>query len=249
MNATTAKLQGKTVMVVGASSGIGRAVAQNVSQQGANVILSSRSADKLEAIRNTLSAPENGKVLPFDYRNLEEVRAALAKVEQIDHLVIPAVADENAKRGRFVELSTEVMYASFDKFWGQVYVSQAAAPKMPAGGSITLFSSLSAFRPPQPPSGLSVMNAVHAAVATLGQSLALELAPIRVNVMVPGVVLTNVWAPQQRESLAKWMESSLPSKHAGQPEDVAHAVLYLMSNPYATGTLHFIDGGLQLLGS
>ncbi len=85
------------------------------------------------------------------------------------------------------------------------------------------------------------------AIASLGRSLARELAPVRVNVMVPGVVLTNVWKPEERESLTQWMESSLPSQHVGQAEDIAHAVLYLMTNPYATGTLHFLDGGLQLI--
>lgn len=246
MNTTTTYLHNNTVMVVGASSGIGRAVVQSSSRQGANVILSSRSADKLELVRQTLHAPEKAQVIPFDYRNLEEVRTALAPIQQIDHLVITAVADENAKRGRFVELSDQKMRASFDKFWGQVYVSQVAASKISSSGSITLFSSVSAFHPPQN-SGLSVMNTVHAAVATLGKSLALELSPVRVNVVVPGVVLTNVWTSQQQESMAKWMETSLPSRHSGQPEDIAHAVLYLMTNRYATGTLHFIDGGLQLI--
>ena len=84
------------------------------------------------------------------------------------------------------------------------------------------------------------------AVASLGQSLARELAPVRVNVMVPGVVLSGVWTEEQREGLKEWAESSLPARHAGTPEDLAHAVFYLMTNPYATGTLHYVDGGLQL---
>ena len=240
-------LQGQTVMVVGASSGIGQAVAQVSNQQGAHVILSSRSKDKLEAVRDSLTNPEQATVLPLDYLNREQVRAAIASLTDINHLVIPAVADENAKRSPFVKISDQVMRASFDKFWGQVYVTQAAAPKMQSGSSITLFSSVAAFRPPEPQSGLSVMNAVQGAIAALGRSLARELAPVRVNVMVPGVVLTNVWKPEERESLRQWMESSLPSQYAGQPEDIAHAVLYLMTNPYATGTLHFLDGGLQLI--
>lgn len=247
MSTITTNLDNKTVMVVGASSGIGRAVAHSSSQLGAEVILSSRSAEKLEQVRQNLYNSAKAQVIPFDYRNLDEVRSALKPIKRIDHLVIPAVAEENAKRGRFVELSDEIMRSSFDKFWGQVYVSQIAIPKIASNGSITLFSSVSAFHPPQPNSGLSVMNTVHAAVATLGKSLALELSPIRVNVVVPGVVLTNVWTLEQQENMKRWMESSLPSKHSGQPEDIAHAVLYLMTNQYATGTLHFIDGGLQLI--
>ena len=138
MNPNAKNLQDQTVMVVGASSGIGQAVAHASNQQGAHVILSSRSKDKLEAVRDRLANPEYATVLPFDYLNLEEVRTKIASLADINHLVIPAVADENAKRSPFVEISDQVMRASFDKFWGQVYVTQAAAPKMPAGGSITL---------------------------------------------------------------------------------------------------------------
>ena len=243
---TLEKLEGQTVLVVGASSGIGRAVAHATNRQGAHVLLASRSEEKLEAVRQELDRPDDATVLPLDYRDREAVREALDAVERVDHLVTPAVADENSKRGRFAELSDEMMRSSFDKYWGQLYVAQAIAPKIPPGGSITLFSSLSAFRPPQGDSGLSVMNSVHAAVASLGQSLARELAPVRVNVMVPGVVLSGVWTEEQREGLKEWAESSLPARHAGTPEDLAHAVLYLMTNPYATGTLHYVDGGLQL---
>jgi NAD(P)-dependent dehydrogenase (short-subunit alcohol dehydrogenase family) len=239
-------LREKTVLVVGASSGIGRAVARTANERGARVVLSSRSASKLEEVRAGLARPEEAEVVPFDYRDREAVRDALGGLERLDHLVVPAVADENKKRGRFVELPDEVMRSSFDKFWGQLYVAQAAAPRMPPGGSISLFSSIAAFRPPGAGSGLSVMNAVHAAVATLGRSLALELAPVRVNVVVPGVVLSGVWTQKEREDLKVWAESSLPSRHVGTPEDLAHAVLHLMTNPYATGTLHFVDGGLWL---
>jgi len=90
------------------------------------------------------------------------------------------------------------------------------------------------------------MNAVQGAIAALGRSLACELAPVRVNVMVPGVVLTNVWKPEERESFRQWMESSLPSQYAGKPEDIAHAVLYLMTNPTQPEP-DILDGGLQLI--
>lgn len=239
-------LRGRTVLVVGASSGIGRAVARAASDRGARVVLSSRSASKLEEVRAGLARPEEAEVVSLDYRDRGAVREALDGLERVDHLVTPAVADENKKRGRFVELDESTMRSSFDKFWGQLHVAQVVAPKVPPGGSISLFSSLSAFRPPGAGSGLSVMNAAHAAVAALGRSLALELAPVRVNVVVPGVVLSGVWTQKEREGLKAWAESSLPARHAGTPEDLAHAVLYLMTNPYATGTLHVVDGGLEL---
>jgi NAD(P)-dependent dehydrogenase (short-subunit alcohol dehydrogenase family) len=238
-------LEGQTVLVVGASSGIGRATAEAASREGAHLLLASRSAERLEEVRAGLTG--DATILAFDFRDREQVRAALAPFGRIDHVVTPAVADENARRGRFVELDDATMRASFDKFWGQLHVTQAAAPLIPAGGSVTLFSSIAGLWPPGPASGLSVMNAVQAAVMALGRSLALELAPVRVNVMVPGVVLTGVWAAAEHGRLEQWMEGTLPAHHAGRPEDVARAALYLMTSPYVTGTLHVIDGGAHLL--
>jgi len=93
------------------------------------------------------------------------------------------------------------------------------------------------------------MSAVSAAAAVFGQSLAAELAPIRVNVIAPGVVDTGVWsnAESQRSNLAKWAEESLPVQHLGQAEELGQAVLSLMTNTYITGAILPVDGGLTLL--
>jgi NAD(P)-dependent dehydrogenase (short-subunit alcohol dehydrogenase family) len=240
-------LAGQTVLVVGASSGIGAATAALANQLGANVVLASRSAGPLEKVREGLAHPKAARVATFDYLDAKATRAALVPIERIDHVVIPAVADENKKRGAFLELDEATMHASFDKFWGQVNVLRASAPKMPPGGSATLFSSIAGMKPPGKDAGLSVMNAVQAAVMQLGRSLAIELAPVRVNVIAPGVVLTNVWSDAQRTDLERWMKTSLPAQHAGRPEDLAQAVVSLMANRYVTGTVLTVDGGLHLV--
>jgi NAD(P)-dependent dehydrogenase (short-subunit alcohol dehydrogenase family) len=209
------------------------------------VVLVSRSVERLKAVQSALAAPAKSEIIALDYLDATQVREKLAHLKAVHHVVIPAVADENKKRGRFVELSDDTMRASFDKFWGQVNVVQALAPRMAAKGSITLFSSIAAIKPPGPPTGLSVMNAVQSAVVTLGQSLALELAPVRVNVMLPRAVLTNVWTEAQNIENKRWAESSLPARHAGTADDIAHAVEYLMTNPYVTGTMQVVDGGLS----
>jgi NAD(P)-dependent dehydrogenase (short-subunit alcohol dehydrogenase family) len=244
MTNATLTLVEQTVLVVGASSGIGEAVAMAANEQGATVILASRSVDRLHAVQRQLPHPELSRVLPLNYLDRADVAEKLSQLDQIDHLLIPAVADENKKRGRFVELSDETMRASFDKFWGQVYVTQAAAPRMSKRGSITLFSSIAALKPPGPSAGLSLMNSVQSAVVTLGQSLSLELAPVRVNVMLPGLVMTNVWTKEENERNKQWSESTLPAQHVGTAQDIAHAALYLMTNPYVTGTMQVVDGGL-----
>jgi NAD(P)-dependent dehydrogenase (short-subunit alcohol dehydrogenase family) len=139
------------------------------------------------------------------------------------------------------------MRASFDKFWGQVNVLRAAVPRMGERGSAVLLSSIAAFAPTGPESGLSIMNGVQAAVVQTGRSLARELAPRRVNVIAPGVVLTGVWSREERERLATWMERDLPVRRTGEPEHVALAAVSLMANPYITGAVLTVDGGLHLV--
>ncbi|MBC7942341.1 MAG: SDR family oxidoreductase, partial [Chitinophagaceae bacterium] len=234
------------VLVVGAGSGIGAATARLASALGADVLLAGRSVASLEATRSTLAAPDRARLVPFDYLDETQVADAVASFGTVHHVVIPAVADENAKRGKFVEMPLATMRSSFDKFWGSVNVLRAVAPLMPAGGSATLFASIAGLKPTPASSGLSVMNGVQAAVIQLGRSLALELAPRRVNVIAPGAVLTNVWTPEQRADLARWMESALPVQRTGQADDIAQAVVGLMTNSYVTGAVLTVDGGLHL---
>lgn len=239
-------LADQTVVVVGASSGIGAATARLTSELGANLILVSRSFDKLEDVRRTLPHPEKTRSIAVDYLNKEALEKAFADIERVHHVIIPAVADENKKRGAFSTLAEETMRASFDKFWGQTFVVQTLADRMVPGGSVTLFASVAGLKPSGAESGLSVMNGVQAAVMQTGRSLAIELAPVRVNVLAPGVVLTNVWTAEQREELKSWMESTLPARVAGRADHIAQAAVSLVTNPYISGVILPVDGGLHL---
>ena len=239
-------LEGRTILVVGASSGIGAATARMASGLGAEVVLASRTLPKLEAVRASLPRPEAARSVALDYLDPSSIDAALTGVAGIDHVLVSAVADENAKRGAFLDLPEDVMRASFDKFWGQVNVARAAVPRMAERGSLTLLASVAALSPTGPDSGLSVMNGVQAAIVQTGRSLARELSPRRVNVIAPGVVLTNVWSEDERADLAGWMERDLPVRRTGEPEHVAHAAIALMTNPYVTGAVLTVDGGLHL---
>ena len=239
-------LSGRNVLLVGASSGIGRATAALANGLGANVILSSRTKEKLEAVAAELPHPSSARIAAFDYLDAASIEVALKDVESIDHVVISAVADENAKRGKFAELSDKTMHASFDKFWGQVNVLRAVSGKLSERGSATLFASIAGTKPSGRESGLSIMNGVQAAVMQTGKSLAVELAPFRVNILAPGVVLTNVWTDEERQNLSAWMRSDLPVRAEGRPEYIAQAAISLMLNPYITGVVLPVDGGLML---
>ncbi len=158
-------------------------------------------------------------------------------------MVLTAVADENKRRSRLSELSAEVMERSFDKFRGFFLVARAVVPKMAGNGSITFISGASALKPPR--AGMSVLAAANSAILTFARALALELAPVRVNAVTPGVVDTSVWDAEQRAGIKAWAESEeLPARRFGQPDDIANAILFLMQNAYMTGHNLVIDGGL-----
>lgn len=239
-------LEGKTVLVVGASSGIGAATSRLASELGAKVLLASRTRESLETVRDQLADPSRAAVLPMNYLDPASVKDALTNIRNVDHVLVSAVADENKKRGAFLELEEETMRASFDKFWGQVHVARAITPRMTKSGSLTMLSSVAGISPSGPDSGLSVMNGVQAAIIQTGKSLARELAPKRVNIIAPGVVLTNVWKDEERKELAAWMEKDLPVARTGEPEHIAAAAVGLMTNSYITGVVLPVDGGLLL---
>jgi NAD(P)-dependent dehydrogenase (short-subunit alcohol dehydrogenase family) len=235
----------KKIVIIGGSSGIGLAVTKAVIEQEAQVVVCGRSPEKLEQTKKIIG--KNVETIPVDITKQEEVVRLFKQIELFDHLVITAATNENSKRGSFLKLDSATAHRSFDKFWGYFYAAQAAVPNINPGGSITLFSGASAFKPPK--HGMAVLASVNGAVATLAKALAIELAPIRVNVVSPGIVDTPVWDSMNadnRAALMTWAKESLPTQHIGQPFDIAQGVLYLMNNRYTTGTVLHIEGGLLL---
>lgn len=133
-------------------------------------------------------------------------------------------------------------YAAFNsKFWGAYRVARAA--QFREGGSLTLVSGFLATRP----SKSSVLQgAINAAVEAIGRGLALELSPIRVNTVSPGLIATPLWDKLEagaRQSMYEGAAANLPARRVGQPEDVANAILYLAGTPFATGSTVLVDGG------
>jgi NAD(P)-dependent dehydrogenase (short-subunit alcohol dehydrogenase family) len=237
-------LDSKQVVIVGASSGIGLATAQAAAAEGAHVTMLSRSIEKL--LDAAAQIKGNIQTSAMDMLDAQSVADALSRVSHIDHLVITAVADENQRRGKLIELSSEQLERSLDKMRGFFWVTREAAQRMSPRGSITLTSGASALKPPQ--SGMSVLAAVNASIIAFGHALALELAPVRVNVITPGVVDTPVWKPEDRERIKTWaLSAQLPAQRFAPASDIAHAMLFLMTNPYMTGQNLVVDGGLVAL--
>ena len=230
------ELNDQTVVVVGASSGIGLTTAKAAAARGAKVILLSRSRARVEEAARV--AGPKARAVSMDMLDPAAVDGVMASIGGVDHIVLAAAGDELASRGRVTNLTSEQVERSLDKLRGYVNVARAGAPLLRDRGSITMLSGTSAVKAPE---GFSVLAAGNAAVESFAKALALELAPIRVNVVMPDVVDTPRHAEGREFIRAR--AASLPARYLGQPEDIADAILFLMTNPYMTGHTLIIDGG------
>ena len=230
-------LRNATVVVVGGTSGIGLEVARSASAAEARVIAVGRSEAHARAAQETLGERVTVRVLNIG--DEYAVRSLFDPMTRVDHLVITA---GKVGFGKIVETDMATVRPLFDeRFWGAYNVVRYAAPLIPPTGSITLFSGNLAVKPT---AGSSVVSAAVAAVEALGRALAVELQPIRVNTVRSGAVETPLLRSRpDYQDLATRLSLSLPVGRIGTPEDLAHAVLFLMANPYTTGTVLQIDGG------
>ncbi|MEM9250204.1 MAG: SDR family oxidoreductase [Pseudomonadota bacterium] len=232
-------LDGKTVVVVGGGSGIGKAIAARAVRAGAEVVVSSRDSAKLAATVQSLGA---GTALTVDMTEASARAAWAAALPRVDHLVISAAS---AAHGAFADLPEAQLRSMFDaKFFGPYATARAALPKMQPGGSITFFSGVLSRRPGVKCSGL---GAVNGAVEALSRALALELGPdLRVNCLSPGMVRSEAYsgmAEEARETMYASTGASLPLGRVGAVDELAEAALFLMASSFTTGVVLDVDGG------
>ncbi len=231
------QLTSKKVLVVGGSSGIGAATAKAFADLGADVLIASRDAAKLAATATGIGQSVSTAVL--DTTDADAVDAFFANAGPFDHVVISAA---QTRGGPIRKLELADAYAAMDsKFWGAYRVARAV--KITDGGSLTLVSGFLSVRP----SKTSVLQgAINAALEALARGLALELSPVRVNTVSPGLIATPLWSKlteDDRQNMYEGAAARLPARRVGQPEDVANAVVYLASTPFATGSTVLVDGG------
>jgi NAD(P)-dependent dehydrogenase (short-subunit alcohol dehydrogenase family) len=234
------RLENKKIVVVGGSSGMGLATAADLAAAGAHVTIASRSLEKLETARRSIPQPMETRVL--DTRTESAVRTFFDDLGGLDHLVISA---SDAVFGPFLEVPIVSAQEFFDsKFWGAYRVARYAAPHLSKDGSITFFSGAASQRGTP---GLAAGSAINAAIEALGRSLAVELTPIRVNTVAPGLIATPVWdtlmPAEQKDAFLNDASAKLPLKRIGTPAEIAHSVRYLIENTYTTGTVLFPEGG------
>ena len=227
-----ADLGGSRVVVVGASSGIGRAVAELAGRSGARVL----------ALSRTGASPEGGTGVSADARDDAQVSAALARIDRVDHLVFTACAAQGSPR--VAELGSDALLSAFEvKLFAALRVIRLALPLLAARASITLTSGQLSRKYGV---GTLLKGSVNAAVEATGKHLAKELAPRRVNVVSPGITDTSAWgepgSPKRSETLAR-AAAQLPVGQAGTTGDVAQAFLHQALELKTTGDVTTVDGG------
>jgi NAD(P)-dependent dehydrogenase (short-subunit alcohol dehydrogenase family) len=232
------------VLIIGGSSGIGLALAEHLLTEGTDVTIAGRSTVRLQAAAASLAAgPGSLRTACVDIADEQQVRELLSSVGQLDHVVVTA-ADGAGAYAPITEFPVERARTMLDtKVLGPLMVAKHAR----VTGSIAFTSGIAAYRPGP---GASAIATANAALEGLARSLALELAPVRVNVVSPGWIDTPIWTtlagPAKHERLAA-MAARLPAGRVGAPSDVAAAIASLLGNPFITGTVLHVDGGHRLI--
>lgn len=230
----TSSLNGKTVIVIGGSSGIGAAVAQAAAARGAQVVL---------AGRRLVSGVENGlRSEPVDVTDAASLQRLFEAVGRFDHLVYTSGPSVLAKA--LVETDLIEAQENFNvKLWGSLRAIQQALPFLNEHGSISLTSGQLGRKSV---AGQFIKTGINAATEALVKQLAKELAPRRVNAISPGVIDTPAYAglsEDQRLAMFAKAGGALPVGRVGHAEEVAAGYVLAMENGFMTGAVIDIDGG------
>jgi NAD(P)-dependent dehydrogenase (short-subunit alcohol dehydrogenase family) len=232
-------MNGKRVVIVGGSSGIGLALAKQVRELGAELFLGARKRGPLEEVALQLGA----RWAVVDTMEESSVRKFFAEAGEIDHLATPG---SSVRAWTLASTSHEdYLYTLRNKAAGQALCAKHA--RVQPKGSITFFSGSLAARPAEAP----MLGSVNAAVEALGRGLAAELRPVRVNVVSPGLTRNTLafagMSADDQERMFAESAARLPVGRAGEPGDSAAAAVFLMQNEFVTGQVLYIDGGVTAL--
>jgi NAD(P)-dependent dehydrogenase (short-subunit alcohol dehydrogenase family) len=236
-------LKNQRVLIIGGTSGIGLGVAQAVAERGGIPIVASRRQSSVQRALDGLPAGAQGLVL--DVTDGAALTEAADEIGALEHLVYTA--------GDALELTplataTREVVAGFllTRFIGALDAVRVFAPKLSPGGSITLTSGTAAQTPGFGVLPVSLCGAMNAATT----ALAVELAPLRVNAVAPGVVRTPLWgtvSETDRQAMFDAAAQRLPLGRIGEVQDAALAYIYCMEQQFGTGVVLTVDGGTVLV--
>jgi NAD(P)-dependent dehydrogenase (short-subunit alcohol dehydrogenase family) len=237
-------LQNKRVVILGGSSGVGLAVAEQAASQGAKVVVASSNAERLQKAIHSTGGDAQGEAV--DVSDEPAVEAFFTKLGEFDHLVF--TAGDSLRLNDLASTDLKEARGAFElRYWAALAAVKYGHPHIRKGGSIVLTTGVAGHRPHK---GWVVAASVCGTIEALTRALAIELAPIRVNAVSPGVLRTNLWQnmnADQREQLYESVGKSLPVGRVGEAHDAAQAYLFLMQEGFSTGQTVVVDGGTVLV--
>jgi NAD(P)-dependent dehydrogenase (short-subunit alcohol dehydrogenase family) len=237
-------LQDKRVVVLGGSSGIGLAVAQLAAAQGANVVVCSSNAERVEKAVASVGREAQGHAV--DLSDERAVAAFFAKLGPLDHLVF--TAGDSLQLRDLASTDLQQARSAFElRYWAALAAVKYGSPHIRPQGSVVLTTGIAGQRPRK---GWVIAASVCGTIEALARALAIELAPIRVNAVSPGVVRTNLWqsmGAEEREALFANVGKALPVGRVGEASEIAQAYLFLMQEGFSTGQTVVVDGGAVLV--
>ncbi|HKU00003.1 MAG TPA: SDR family oxidoreductase [Paraburkholderia sp.] len=241
MNEAAMSLDGKRVVVIGGTSGIGFAVAGLAQQLGAEVAIASSRAANVDAALERLRGATGDTI---DLRDEDSVARFFTRLGAFDHLALTA-GDWDIPM--FVGARNLDLAAARDgftvRFWGALAAVKHGSRSIDPNGSITLTSGMLAHRPAK---GAPLPAALGGAIEHLARGLAVDLAPVRVNAVCPGIILTEHTSQMPQERLQAYL-ARLPLPRGAEPAEAATAYVYAMLNGYVTGQVLPVDGGGALV--
>jgi len=235
-------LKDKRVLVIGGGSGIGLGVAKGAASEGAKVLIASRDANKVaEAAKNIGAASA-----VIDVREEKAIAQFFKEHGAFDHIAFTAGDWETLIPGALADLDlAKAAQRLTTRFWGAVAVAKHGATKLPPGGSYTITNGMLAHRPMK---GLPIVTASACAVEGLALGLAVDLAPVRVNCVCPGLIETEMWDrfPEGYRDMMMAMTQKQLVPRPGQTDEAGEAYLTCMRNSFMTGQVIKIEGGVAL---
>ena len=229
---------------MGGTSGIGLATAQAAAAEGAHVVVVSSNQQRVNDTLATL--PDTAKGYAVDLTNEQNIKTFFEGIGNFDHLVY--TAGENLSLTYLGNLELEKARDFFMlRYWGVLASLKYGVPHINQGGSVSLMGGTAGARPN---AGWVLGASTCAAIEGVTRTMAIELAPIRVNAVAAGVIKTNLWgnlSEADREGMYKSLGDALPVKRVGEAEDVALAFTYLMKQQFGTGQIITVDGGTVLI--
>jgi NAD(P)-dependent dehydrogenase (short-subunit alcohol dehydrogenase family) len=238
--ANHAGLSNQRVVLLGGSSGIGLALAQQVVAQGATAIIASSNADRVRQAVATLNGKAEGHTL--DLSKEQDIQSFFQNIGDFDHLVF--TAGDTLQLNELVATDLNKARHAFElRYWSVLAAVKHASKHIREGGSIVLTTGIAGERPHK---GWTLAASVCGAIVSLTRALAVELAPIRVNAVSPGVVRTNLWRNMQeheRQGMYESVGKTLLVRRVGEACEIAQAYLFLMQEGYSTGQTVVVDGG------